>query len=244
MKKIIKNKGIVIKVQDYLENAVIATILTENGKHSYLIKGAKKINSGTKRFAALLTVLEFNATESTGLSTLTEGTIINNNTIIKDDLVRFNYASIILEKLNYFSDQVTDFKLLFEFTLNILNLIEKYDYFTSVTLIFEVKLLYLLGVAPSFNRCPNCSNKAINGALHVESGGFLCEKCHYLKEVTLSRDDSLIFKTIYVTKINQIDEEFLKTFDSNNNIIDCIDYYYEYHLDFKSKVKEIIKKIG
>jgi DNA repair protein RecO (recombination protein O) len=244
MKKIIKNKGIVIKVQDYLENAVIATILTENGKQSYLIKGAKKINSGTKRFAALLTVLEFNATESTGLSTLTEATIINNNTIIKDDLVRFNYASIILEKLNYFSDQVTDFKLLFEFTLNILNLIEKYDYFTAVTLIFEVKLLYLLGVAPSFNRCPNCGNKAINGALHVESGGFLCEKCHYLKEVTLSRDDSLIFKTIYVTKINQIDEEFLKSFDSNNNIIDCIDYYYEYHLDFKSKVKEIIKKIG
>ena len=47
MKKIIKNKGIVIKVQDYLENAVIATILTENGKQSYLIKGAKKVKEGT-----------------------------------------------------------------------------------------------------------------------------------------------------------------------------------------------------
>ena len=125
-----------------------------------------------------------------------------------------------------------------------MDLIEKYDYFTAATLIFEIKLLYLLGVAPSFNRCPNCGNKAINGALHVESGGFLCEKCHYLKEVTLNRDDSLVFKTIYVTKLNQIDEELLKTFDSNNNIANCIDYYYEYHLDFKSRVKEIIKKIG
>lgn len=244
MKKIIKNKGIVIKVQDYLENAVIATILTETGKQSYLIKGAKKVNSGTKRFAQALTVLEFNATLSTGLSTLTEALIVNNYTLIKDDLVRFNYATILLEKLNYFSDQVTDYKLLFEFTLNILDLIEKYDYFTAATLIFEIKLLYLLGVAPSFNRCPNCGNKAINGALHVESGGFLCEKCHYLKEVTLNRDDSLVFKTIYVTKLNQIDEELLRTFDSNNNIANCIDYYYEYHLDFKSRVKEIIKKIG
>lgn len=244
MKKIIKNKGIVIKVQDYLENAVIATILTETGKQSYLIKGAKKVNSGTKRFAQALTVLEFNATLSTGLSTLTEALIINNYTLIKDDLVCFNYATILLEKLNYFSDQVTDYKLLFEFTLNILDLIEKYDYFTAATLIFEIKLLYLLGVAPSFNRCPNCGNKAINGALHVESGGFLCEKCHYLKEVTLNRADSLVFKTIYVTKLNQIDEELLKTFDSNNNIANCIDYYYEYHLDFKSRVKEIIKKIG
>lgn len=244
MKKIIKNKGIVIKVQDYLENAVIATILTETGKQSYLIKGAKKVNSGTKRFAQALTVLEFNATLSTGLSTLTEALIVNNYTLIKDDLVRFNYATILLEKLNYFSDQVTDYKLLFEFTLNILDLIEKYDYFTAATLIFEIKLLYLLGVAPSFNRCPNCGNKAINGALHVESGGFLCEKCHYLKEVTLNRDDSLVFKTIYITKLNQIDEELLKIFDSNNNIANCIDYYYEYHLDFKSRVKEIIKKIG
>ena len=26
-------------------------------------------------------------------------------------------------------------------------------------MIFEIKLLYLLGVAPSFNRCPNCGNE-------------------------------------------------------------------------------------
>lgn len=244
MKQIIKSKGIIIKVQDYLENAVIATILSNTGKHSYLIKGAKKINSGNKRLAMPLTLIEFNATNSLGLATLTEAVVVNNYTLLKDDFVRFNYASIVLEKLNYFCDQVTDYKILFEFTLNILDLMEKYDYFTAITLIFEIKLLYLLGVAPSFNRCSNCNNKVIKGALHVASGGFLCEKCNYLKETSLNYDDSMLFKTIYVTKVNLIDEEFLQSIDSNNNIVSCIDYYYEYHLDFKSKVKEIIKKIG
>ena len=43
MRKIIKSKGLIIKVQDYLENAVLATVLTELGKETLIIKGAKKM---------------------------------------------------------------------------------------------------------------------------------------------------------------------------------------------------------
>lgn len=244
MRKIIKNKGIVIKVQDYLENAVLATILTAKGKETLIIRGAKKVNSSTKRFAGVLTKLEFNHTETKGISTLTEALVLDNYTSIKDDLIKFNYAIVILEKLNFFSEQITDYETLYNFTSSILDVLKNTNYNNAVNLIFEIKLLYLLGVAPSFNKCPSCGGKALNGALDIRSGGFLCEKCHYLKEVSLNINDSLLFKKIYITKINEINEDYLKEFNDHVNINKCINKYYEWHLDFKSRVKEILEKIG
>lgn len=244
MRNIIKNKGLIVKVQDYLENAVLATVLTENGKETLIIRGAKKMNTSTRRLASVLTLIEFNHTESKGLSTLTEGVVIDNYTIIKDDLIRFNYALVMLEKISYFMDEITDYATLYNFTLELLNKLKNTEFLNGVILIFEIKFLYLLGVAPSFNRCPICGKKAINAALDIKSGGFICERCHYLKETSLSIDDSLLFKKIYVTKLNEIDDDFLKEINNHQNINKCVNLYYEWHLDFKSKVLDIIEKIG
>lgn len=157
MKKIIKNKGIVINAMTYQETAAIATLITENGKHTCLIKGAKKLNGSNKRLINIPVLIEYQSTVSDSLSVLTEGVVLDNFTNIKDDIIRYNYASIIIEKLLYFSEQITDFKTLYNFTIEILKKLSESNYLNSLVLIFEIKLLYLLGVAPSFNYCPICS---------------------------------------------------------------------------------------
>ncbi|MBQ4571538.1 MAG: DNA repair protein RecO [Bacilli bacterium] len=244
MRKIIKSKGLIIKVQDYLENAVLATILTENGKESIIIKGAKKLNTSTRRLGNVLTLIEYNHTESSGLSVLTEGVVVDNYTLIKDELLKFNYALVMLEKINFFIEEFTDYKTLYNFTISLLNKLKETSYLNAVVLIFQIKILYLLGVAPSFNRCPVCGKKAINAALDIKSGGFICEDCHYLKETSLNIEDSKLFKEIYVTKVNDFNDELLIKIDNHININKCVKSYYEWHLDFKSKVLDIIEKIG
>lgn len=244
MRNIIKNKGLIVKVQDYLENAVLATFLTANGKETLIIRGAKKLNTSTRRLGSILTLIEFNHTESKGLSTLTEGIVLNNYTELKDDLIRFNYASVLLEKISFFIEQVTDYETLFNFTIELLEKLVDTKYLNAYNLIFEIKLLYLLGVAPSFNKCPGCGKKTINGALDIKSGGFLCEDCHYLKETSLNIEDSLLFKKIYVTKLSEISDELLREINNHEKINKCVNSYYEWHLDFKSRVKDIIEKIG
>jgi DNA repair protein RecO (recombination protein O) len=199
MRNIIKNKGLIVKVQDYLENAVIATILSPNGKQSLIIRGAKKLNTSTRRFANILTLIEFNQTESKSMGTLTEGVILDNYTLIKDDLIRFNYALLILEKIAFFIEQITDFDTLYNFTIDILNKLKTTSYLNSYVLIFEIKLLYLLGVAPSFKTCPKCGKKVINGALDIKNGGYLCESCYYLKETSLNVEDSNLLKKMMAT---------------------------------------------
>ncbi len=244
MKKIIKNKGLIIKTQDYKENAVLAYILKENGKQTFMVKGAKKITSSNHAFSIPLTLIEFNSTLSKGIGVLTEGVIIDNYSKIKEDQDRYNIASIILEKLYFFAEQVSNQQILFDFSIELLNLLNTTSYIKAISMIFEIKLLYLLGVAPSFNRCPVCGKKAIDGALLISSGGYLCRDCQFAKVTSLNLVDSLLFKEVYITKLPDIKEELLNKIDTSENIMNIIDDYYAYHLDFDSKVKKIIKKIG
>ena len=244
MRNIIKNKGLIIKTFDYLENAVLANVLTKNGKVAVVIKGAKKLNTSTRRLGNVLTLIEFSHTDAKNVSTLTEGVVLDNYTDLKDDLLKYNYALVLLEKIYYFSEYVSDFETLFNFTINLLNLLKTTKYLNAVKLIFEIKLLYLLGVAPSFKRCPICDKNITSGVLDIKNGGFLCNDCRITNDFYLNESDSLLFKKIYVTKLLDVNEEFLRSINNHQNINNCIKLYYEWHLEFKSKVLDIIEKIG
>ena len=117
-------------------------------------------------------------------------------------------------------------------------------YLNAYKLIFEIKLLYLLGVAPTFKTCAVCSNIVKTGVLDIKNGGFLCDDCRITNDYYLNEADSNLFKKIYVTKLNDVDEEFLRSIDNHQAINNCIKLYYEWHLEFKSKVLDIIEKIG
>ena len=146
MKQIIKTEGIVLKTTDYKEQAVLAYILTKDGLKNYIIKGAKKISGGTRLLASVLTKLEFNATELEGLSTLTEGTILDNYLSIKQNMDKLFVAYPIIEKIITFTDQVTNKQIFYNFVCKIFDLLSKDTYEQAILAIFEAKLTFLLGI--------------------------------------------------------------------------------------------------
>ena len=106
MKEVLKSEGLIIRLIDYKENAVIATVLTKEGKESIIIRGAKKMVTTTHRLASLLTLISYTKTSTTPLATLIEGVVINNYTTIKSDLIKYNTVLVMLEKLNFFLDEI------------------------------------------------------------------------------------------------------------------------------------------
>ena len=50
-----------------------------------------------------------------------EGVVVDNYTIIKDDLLKFNYALVMLEKITFFIEEFTDYKILYNFTISLLD---------------------------------------------------------------------------------------------------------------------------
>lgn len=48
MKPVIKKRGIILNSKDYKDNFKLLTILTIDGPMNVILKGANKMNSGTK----------------------------------------------------------------------------------------------------------------------------------------------------------------------------------------------------
>lgn len=244
MKQIIRQVGIVLKTVDYKEQAVIATILTKEGKNNYIIKGAKKLSGGTRLLASPLTKIEFNSTSHDGLNTLTEGSIIDNYLPIKQNMNKLLVMYQVLEKILTFSDQVTNNLLFFEFVQDIFNLLSKDFDEDAILAIFDTKLTFLLGINPELKICPVCGREAKSGVFSINEGGIICDTCSLNYPSDLSKEDTEIFKLIYLLKLKNINNEYINYIKKHiKNINNMLDIYYQKHIDYISKSKQITQKL-
>ena len=243
MKPIQKSQGIILKTRDYKDNSKIITILTEDGMIDLILRGTNSMNSGNKKYTITPSFVEFLMSKSNTLSTFTEGFIIENYNNIKLDNYKSLINMVIVEKILTFSTHIDNLKQFFDFCLFLFKLLDTTSYPNVVLNLFEIKLLYLIGIAPVLNHCLMC-NKNENLLFSINNGGTVCAKCSLQSGFDLNIDETELFKYLYLIKIDKIDEDFLKIVnDLNIKLDDIIDKYYDKHIDFRSKTKKIIKKV-
>lgn len=244
MKQVIQMEGLVLKTTDYKEQAVIAQILTTQGLKNYIIRGAKKMASGTRLLASPLTRIQFNATSSDGLDTITEGVIQESYLLIKQNIQKMLCIYPILEKILIFTNQVTNIALFYSFVLEILDLLSSNLDEKVILTIFEVKLTYLIGIAPELKICTQCGNKITRGYFSVYNGGVYCPLCARHQPYELNEEETEALRLLYLVKLNKVDTQFIDIVSpSIIKISNIIDLYYQKHLDFMSKAKEVTKQI-
>ena len=245
MKKIAKNRGLVLKTSDYKENAVIACILTAKGKQNYIIRGAKKLTSTTHALAGIATYLEFNATENFAINTLTEGIVKDNFSAIKENTAKMQVIYAMFEKILVFSDQATDKEKFLNFVLSILSQLKDSNYLQEILALFELKLMYILGIAPQWNECTICKHHIIEGLFSVRAGGVMCSNCGILEGYELDLEETKAIKYLYLIKMDKVNKLFFQQIQPlMEHIPEVIDLYYSQYYDFQSKAKTIIKKIS
>lgn len=245
MKKILKKKGIILNSKPYKDNYRILNILCEDGLCSVLLKGSEKMSSGNKKYTITPVEVEFMMTESNTLGTFTEGYVLNNYTNIKNDNEKSLVFLVIAEKILAFSQHVDNTIQIYNFLRSILELLDKYGYCKVVLSIFEIKLLYLIGIAPILNKCLGCGIETNQLSFSISRGGCFCSKCSSLDEYDLSINETEIFKYLYLIKFDKIDEKFLSIInDSDIDLSKIIDKYYAKYIDFHSKTKKIIEKVS
>ena len=252
MKPISKYQGLVLKIKDYKENSSLVTVITPEFKQNYIVRGTKKLTSKTAKWINFLNNISFTATDTDGLNTMTEAFVLNSFPNIVTDSKKLEVSFVIVEKLDLLYEQATDLNKLYEFTLKILNLLEQSNYPMQILQLFEIKIMYLLGIAPNLNSCMKC-NRIIGDEkfyFNVNIGGNICSKCSVYDEFHSSNyilNDNLskVFKYLYFIKIDNVDEEFLKLIYEiegeygEKSINKAIDLYYQQYLDFNSKVKKV-----
>lgn len=232
-------EGIVIKSMPYQENAKIVSVITSTGKESMILKGAMQHNSRTFRFSQELTHLEF----ETKRHYFSGGRILNSFGSIKSDLKAMQSVIRIFEIVDHLTDHINDFSTFYSFLLQILTLLDRSVDAPLVEILFRVKTLYLLGVAPVFGKCVECESKTNLIGFALEQGGMICSNCVKIQNNLYSRLIMEPLILLYTTKMYEIDS-LLSRVKINYQSCDLfLNQYYEQFLGFRSKTADIIEKL-
>ena len=225
MKPVIKKRGIILNSKDYKDNFKLLTILTIDGPMNVILKGANKMNSGTKKYTIIPIEVDFLVSQGKTLSTFTEGYIINNYTNLKNSYDKNMISLVMIEKILAFCEHVFNYELFYNFVKKMFELLDKYDFNETILNIFEIKLLYLLGIAPNLNNCNRCQKIKTDLMLSITLGGCCCKECSNLIHCELTEEETKIFKYLYLIKLEKIDDNFLSLIANTqikfDKIINC-----------------------
>lgn len=172
-----KVEGIVIRTTDYGETNKIVTIFSrEFGKISAMARGAKKPKSRLASVSQLMTHGHFLIQVGSGLGTLQQGEIISTMKEIREDIFLTAYASFVVE----LTDKATEDKNIIRTYLKCyikrcIICVRVFDP-EVLSLIYQTKMLPVLGMRPYFDTCAICHQETDFVAFSVREGGFLCSR--------------------------------------------------------------------
>lgn len=231
-------EGIIVKAIDYQDNSKILTIMTKEGKETYIAKGAKNYKSKTFAFSQEITQLQFNVKKQY----ITSAKIMRSFPKIKSDVYKLRATMNIIDMVYQLSDHINNYQIFYDFFSKIINLIEEKNSPYLLELIFKIKLTYLLGIAPNFKTCVVCNSTLNLCYFSLFDGGMKCGYDANNSDYVVSEEELAYFKELYYTKITDLEEKLNQYLYMENLNLD-INKYYEYFLGFKSNTEQLFKKI-
>lgn len=237
--------GVVVSDTPFKENSKIINILTEEGIIGVISKGCKKLNSPLRLISNKLTYGEFTIYYNKDkLSTLKEGTIVNELPNIHHDLELISYFSYITELVNQIMKE-TNNKEIYDLYIKTILKIENGLNPIVMTNILEIKLLDFIGVSLSLNGCSKCGSKEAIVTIDADVGGYLCKNCYH-NEIIYDEAVRNMIRKYYLVDIESIKELKIKDYiiDSINQFItDYYDRYTGIYTHSKKFLSERIKNI-
>ncbi|MBD9114796.1 DNA repair protein RecO, partial [bacterium] len=215
-----KIRGIVVSEVPYKDSSKVLNILCEEGVIGVISKGCKRINSPLRVISNKLTlgeyVIYYNESK---LSTLKEGSILDNFNNIKNDLNKISHATYITDLVNQVMKQNAD-PTVFSLYLSALKKIDEGINETVVMNILEIKLLDYLGVGINLNGCAKCGSTREIVTIDPDVGGYICKNC-YTNEIIYDERVRKMLRMYYLVEIDSIKELKIKDYviDSINKFL-------------------------
>jgi len=235
-----KIRGIVVSEVPYKDSSKVLNILCEEGVIGVVSKGCKHINSPLRVISNKLTlgeyVIYYNESK---LSTLKEGSVIDNFNNIKNDLNKISHATYITDLVNQVMKQNAD-PTVFSLYVSALKKIDEGINETVVMNILEIKLLDYLGVGINLNGCAKCGSTREIVTIDPDVGGYICKNC-YTNEIIYDERVRKMLRMYYLVEIDSIKELKIKDYviDSINKFLSV---YYDRYTGLYIKSKEFLDR--
>lgn len=237
-------EGIIVKSMDYKESSKLVYIVTEEGLQTLLVKGAKQYKSKNFAYSQVLNKIQFESIPSKTFTILGSANIVASYSKIKQSFERTQAAYLVLEYAYQFAEHISEFKLFYSFLQSILESIDQKSQFILYSIIFRLKLLYLLGIGPIFSHCIQCESKENLRGFDLYNGGVKCNNCFEATDFLYATSLIQKIKYLYLVKLDQVDEEALQQcMDVVSQLDEFLSRYYDHYLGYHSRVEKIYKKI-
>ncbi|AKM19720.1 MULTISPECIES: DNA repair protein RecO [Geobacillus] len=173
-----KCEAIVMRTIDYGETNKIVTLFTrEWGKVAVMARGAKKPSSRLSAVTQPLAYGHYLIRRSRGVGVLHQGELIDSMRALREDLFAAAYAAYIVELTDKSTEEQKRNPYLFELLRQTLQYMSEGRDLEIMALIYEMKMLPVLGIPPVLDRCARCGATEGSVSFSVKEAGFLCHRC-------------------------------------------------------------------
>lgn len=230
-----RHLGIILRTTDYQENASIIKLFGAGGFISVLVRGTKYQQSRSRKYVQFLLKLDCLTSYKEGypFEIFNEALIIDQHTQLLSDPNKVLVAWRMVDKIEGMlvdsnrETKIEQIYLLFEKSLECLSTRQNPE---IVVMLFEAKLLYLLGVGFQFKECCHCHENVGETGYSLTGGGVICQACGIAE---LDKEHTLALKQLYLIKYENVTDDFLKSmiiYESKLN--QFLQSYYEHYLGY------------
>lgn len=232
------HEGLVLAVRPYRDASKLVKILTPEGLVTCLVRSSRPLASKNYAYTHELARIRYSVVRR-GLNRfplLTSGVLVSDFPKTKGDPEKLEQALHVMELALTFAETVDDARLFHEFTTEILARIEEGSS-RYYSVIYALKLTYLLGIAPVFRACVSCGKTTNLVGFSIASGGMKCADCASVSDSFVDPDVTAILSALYALKMKDLSEEVLARLPADTSAFhEALASYYDRFLSFTSKV--------
>jgi DNA repair protein RecO (recombination protein O) len=179
----LQSQAIVLQVRDHGDSDKIVTLFTETcGKLTGIAKGAKRSQKRFVNKLELFSLLDLHYVESRSstLVRLDQAELITPFPSLRAVVTRYTAASLVCELLLSSTRENDPDKALFHLLSWTLNRIDQGHPISPTLILFQIKMLGLLGFSPQFGACGVCGRQVQTPFTYRFSavlGGLVCREC-------------------------------------------------------------------
>ena len=234
-------EGFIVSETPFGESSKIINLITKDGLKGVLCKGAKSLKNINRSVTTKFTYGKYIIIDKKDkTSILKEGSVINDFTNIKNDIILIGYMTY-LSDLVYQVVKQNNNKFIYDIFISALKKINDGLNPMIISNIFEVKMLSYLGVDINLDCCNSCGSNKNIVTIDADLGGYVCSECNGSYEYADPKTIKML-RLYYYVDISKITE--LKISDKVvNEINSFLTVYYDHFTGVYLKSKKFLENL-
>jgi DNA repair protein RecO (recombination protein O) len=221
----------ILRTSDYKESSKLVVAMSETGVFSFLAKGIRQYKSPYRHLIEPFRHVQLSLTKGS-LPALKDVQPLGEMTSWSS-LEVISYVEHLAELFYTLRDTIA-FDRLYPYWQEVLHVLPNDP--EGYGMMMEIKLLYVMGITPVFDRCVQCGSTERQG-FSVSQGGMLCKQ-HQTTDIITNAEVILAMYQLY----HQDVEAPLPTFE-RAALRKLLDQYYSYHVHVETTARQLIRSI-